>query len=314
VRDQYVGDISDLLKLSLLRQLAENDHALGVGWYYNPQNDGRPDGRRREYRDETKWDVLGSSVRQLLGAVQPSVQAFEESPLWPVNTRFHRKPIPVRGDRLSWAQEMSEALNGCRIVFLDPDNGIGQTAKHCTFDEVAAIRRPGRAVVLIKFPAHRKHTLQLEQYHRDLLANTRCLSLLTLRISVHLKQPSIRWFTILDGNDELCARAERFGALLNTIEGCKCETACFSCARPDSGRSDAHPATSDPLRKSGKAVGTPLDRIRKVCPECGYIFQGNGFDGIDAHWRARHESIAPYAVAWPLIKSGRYGHKELAAE
>jgi len=43
-----------------------------------------------------------------------------------------------------------------------------------------------------------------------------------------------------------------------------------------------------------------------ICPECGYRFRGNGWDGIDAHWRARHESIMPYAKAWPLIKTGSY--------
>jgi len=43
-----------------------------------------------------------------------------------------------------------------------------------------------------------------------------------------------------------------------------------------------------------------------VCPECGYKFKGNGFDGIDAHWRARHEDVMPYEDAWPLIKTGSY--------
>ena len=43
-----------------------------------------------------------------------------------------------------------------------------------------------------------------------------------------------------------------------------------------------------------------------VCPECGHRFRGNGFDGIDAHWRAKHEAVIPYSQAWPLIKSGNY--------
>jgi hypothetical protein len=43
-----------------------------------------------------------------------------------------------------------------------------------------------------------------------------------------------------------------------------------------------------------------------VCPECGHQFRGNGFDGIDAHWRANHEHRMPYRVAWPLIQSGTY--------
>jgi hypothetical protein len=44
----------------------------------------------------------------------------------------------------------------------------------------------------------------------------------------------------------------------------------------------------------------------KVCPECAHVFQGNGWDGIDAHWRAHHESVMPYKEAWPLIKAGTY--------
>jgi hypothetical protein len=46
--------------------------------------------------------------------------------------------------------------------------------------------------------------------------------------------------------------------------------------------------------------------MAKTCPECGHEFQGNGWDGIDAHWRAKHEHIMAYGVAWPLIESGRY--------
>ena len=45
---------------------------------------------------------------------------------------------------------------------------------------------------------------------------------------------------------------------------------------------------------------------KKVCPECGHVFRGNGWDGIDVHWRSRHENIMPYEEAWPLIQSGKY--------
>ena len=52
----------------------------------------------------------------------------------------------------------------------------------------------------------------------------------------------------------------------------------------------------------------------KVCPECGQVFEGNGWDGINAHWRANHERIMPYEEAWPLIKEGRYGTISLRLE
>jgi hypothetical protein len=49
---------------------------------------------------------------------------------------------------------------------------------------------------------------------------------------------------------------------------------------------------------------------QKVCPECGYRFRGNGWDGIDAHWRSAHNDLLPYEMAWPLIQSGSYDSPE----
>ncbi|HXX22417.1 MAG TPA: hypothetical protein VEO19_04635 [Terriglobia bacterium] len=49
-----------------------------------------------------------------------------------------------------------------------------------------------------------------------------------------------------------------------------------------------------------------MKREPKVCPECDHVFKGNGWDGIDAHWRAKHERVIPYNEAWPLIQSGTY--------
>lgn len=53
-----------------------------------------------------------------------------------------------------------------------------------------------------------------------------------------------------------------------------------------------------------KQAGRKIEE--KVCPVCGHRFRGRGWDGIDAHWRARHEAILPYERAWPLLRSGRY--------
>ena len=52
-----------------------------------------------------------------------------------------------------------------------------------------------------------------------------------------------------------------------------------------------------------RGVVTPS---KKVCPECGHVFKGNGWDGIDAHWKSKHEDVMPYEEAWPLLKSGAY--------
>jgi hypothetical protein len=41
----------------------------------------------------------------------------------------------------------------------------------------------------------------------------------------------------------------------------------------------------------------PEERPR-VCPECRHVFQGNGWDGIDAHWRAKHQAVMSYEDFW----------------
>lgn len=45
-------------------------------------------------------------------------------------------------------------------------------------------------------------------------------------------------------------------------------------------------------------------KVDNVCPECGHQFRGNGFDGIDAHWRAKHEHVMTHGEARPLITTG----------
>lgn len=46
---------------------------------------------------------------------------------------------------------------------------------------------------------------------------------------------------------------------------------------------------------------------RRTCPECGHVFRGHGWDGIDAHWRSRHESEAPYEAFWRTLCRGHRG-------
>jgi hypothetical protein len=57
-----------------------------------------------------------------------------------------------------------------------------------------------------------------------------------------------------------------------------------------------------------------MTETRKVCPECGHEFQGNGWDGIDAHWRAKHAHVMAYEEAWPLISAGEYRPKKTSED
>jgi hypothetical protein len=225
MRDQYAGDISDLLKLALLRALAK-DRSLGIAWYYNALHDGRPDGRHIEYLSEQRWSEFDPALMTALRSLtQRSVSALEQLPIWPEQIRFHRDPLPRATGRKEWAAAMNQALGGCRLVFLDPDNGLGETTlRHATFEEVKLLRRPGeRALVLIKFPGRESFGAQEARYHDHLRTKTGVEHLLTMRTSVTVPAkngavaPRFRWFTLLDPDDELAARFDVFANQLSRI-------------------------------------------------------------------------------------------------
>ncbi len=41
--------------------------------------------------------------------------------------------------------------------------------------------------------------------------------------------------------------------------------------------------------------------LPRVCPECRHVFKGNGWDGIDAHWKAKHLDVSSYREFWDSL-------------
>ncbi len=37
---------------------------------------------------------------------------------------------------------------------------------------------------------------------------------------------------------------------------------------------------------------------RRRCPACDHVFRGAGWDGVDVHWKTRHEDLMPYKAFW----------------
>ncbi|MBW4656988.1 MAG: hypothetical protein KME20_28670 [Kaiparowitsia implicata GSE-PSE-MK54-09C] len=228
MRDQYAGDVSDVLKFALLRSLASSDRKLGVAWYYAPGDDGRPDGRHLEWRDEPAWRVLDAQLHEGLSTLPArTIASLEASAIWPAGSLFHREPMPSRIERAAWSKRKREALDGADLVFLDPDNGVGaETEKHATLAEIRRLRRPGRAIVFIKFPGRNKpHAELLKLLDVDLIDEAEASRVVTLRTNVSV--PSAegsnsyvqrqRWFTIVDPDDLLLDRLAAFTAALAAI-------------------------------------------------------------------------------------------------
>lgn len=228
MRDQYAGDVSDVLKFAFLRALTGQDRTLGIAWYYAAGNDGRPDGRHLEWRDEAAWRLLDAELHMGLATLpERSIAALERAAIWPHGALFHRDPMPPRADRSSWGTRKRKALDGADLVFLDPDNGIGaESEKHATFSEIRLLRKPGRAIVFITFPGRNlKHDALLQQLHERLAVECDAENVVTLRTNVSVPRAlglssyvqRQRWFTVVDPDAELDARAQAFSDALASI-------------------------------------------------------------------------------------------------
>ena len=228
MRDQYAGDVSDVLKFAFLRALAGVDRTLGIAWYYAPGDDGRPDGRHIEWRDEAAWRQLDGDLHAGLTTLPSrSIAALEQAAIWPKGALFHREPMPPRSERSAWGARKRSALDGADIVFLDPDNGVGEeTGKHATFSEIRLLRKPERAIVFITFPGRSMtHDALLRHLHERLTVETDARKIITLRTNISVPRAEgsrsyvqrQRWFTVVDPDAELTARAQAFATALASV-------------------------------------------------------------------------------------------------
>jgi hypothetical protein len=51
----------------------------------------------------------------------------------------------------------------------------------------------------------------------------------------------------------------------------------------------------------------------RICPICGHKFQGNGWDGIDSHWKAHHKDVMPYEKFRDTLCPAHRGNANSAA-
>lgn len=228
MRDQYAGDVSDVLKFAFLRALADEDRRLGIAWYYAPGDHGRGDGRHLEWRDEPAWQRLDPQLHVGLSTLpERSIAALKRAAIWPKGVLFHCEPVPARVQRDAWAGRMRAALNDADIAFLDPDNGLGKKdKKHATESEVQLLWRPGRAIVFITFPGRTApHDMQVKRLHEQLSVIAGGAAVVTLRTNVSVARAQgagsnvqlSRWLTIVDPDATLLARARKFADSLTTI-------------------------------------------------------------------------------------------------
>jgi hypothetical protein len=160
MKDQYVGDIGDYVKLAFLRAISP-DHRLAVLWYLTPDDPIDNAGRFTSYlRAPDKWRHLDPHVFNHLDEIvrsnQRTVNQLEQ--LLPECRLFWRAFVPCPRpyrlrpvDRSTWFANALQAVDNhdCDLIFLDPDNGIqplgcqpthARAQKHVLLSELCQLR------------------------------------------------------------------------------------------------------------------------------------------------------------------------------
>lgn len=236
MQDRYTGDIGDYVKYALLRLIRKVEGGrLGVAWYLYP-DEPNGDGGHLEYLDRRRrkdWEHLDKELywklKEIVERKARKVASIEcDSEILGGNTKFFSKSLAPPHDmekntvanhqrrkkwRREWFEESRRKLDECRVIFVDPDNGLYETekfrygtAKHwkrIPLNEVETLAHGGRTVVVYHHHTHRKGgNIQEINYWLSKLGRN--------AIAVRSRAFSPRSFFIVNPSERLTEDVSRF--------------------------------------------------------------------------------------------------------
>ena len=183
MQDRYVGDVGDFGKLSLLRRLVSSPRqplSLGVHWCMFPDESHNADGRHIAYLEDVAFrkldPVVHATLHELVSQKRRSVAELAKSAIFEPGSRHFLSRLPMRDraaerheERRLWARAALDALRGCDLVFLDPDNGIEaasvpptspKAGKYVFWPEIEAFWQAGHSLVVYH---HANRTAPVQQ-------------------------------------------------------------------------------------------------------------------------------------------------------
>lgn len=196
MQDRYVGDVGDFGKFGLLRHLLlgqDNLISPGVVWYYYaPHDEDNNDGCHTNFHTNTvltSCDPKLAEALQHISTTRRCVAALEDSQILPAQTRYFREDtnfyaafpdqtqknkIARQAARDRWLKQALQAVQGCQMIFLDPDNGLEiascsrksqkKAGKFAFLDEIRAFKdRSPVVIVYHHLNMGSPHELQIEK-------------------------------------------------------------------------------------------------------------------------------------------------------
>lgn len=230
MQDRYTGDIGDYGKLGMLRCLAAAGLRVGVNWYRTPDEDHNEDGRFTQYAHDSSYrdcdPRLWASLAQILDTKQRRVKSLETSDILDAvffNERLDFRNVPFREreeKRAEWHRRALVALNGCELVFVDPDNGLMVPSarrskkgnKYVLPEELFDYYRQGASVVYYQHKARRPDSFYTGQ-HNKLLQDERIQGAEGLGLKFTRTSLRYYWFLLRPEHAETVRRC--MASLLN---------------------------------------------------------------------------------------------------
>lgn len=188
MQDRYAGDIGDFGKLGLLRQLEPTGLSIGINWYHTPNESHNSDGLHINYLQKNTFrscdPALWSALGQIVSSGKRDIAALEQRNI--LHATYYSKlldssdsdKILRQAVRMDWHRQALQALYGCGIIFVDPDNGLmvpsaERTAKSNKFVlpyELAEYYHAGASIIYYQHKARRPDEFYTQQ-HRQLISS-----------------------------------------------------------------------------------------------------------------------------------------------
>ena len=175
MKNQYVGDVGDYGKYSMLRAFTDAGIKVGVNWYLT-SDDGTTDGKFTSYLDDEsmRWrcPVVFDALKRIVSKPDKSVSDIQHSGIIGDSVLFFDENIKTDGtpserasQRNVWFCKSHDALSEAELIFMDPDNGLLEnndasklgSEKYVLPDEVERYFKAGHNVVYYCHKGRRKY-------------------------------------------------------------------------------------------------------------------------------------------------------------
>ncbi len=190
MQNRYVGDIGDFGKYGLLRTFFSSRQPplygqhlrLAVAWYLFPNESHTSDGKFTDYPELRSCDPsLFDELKRLVDTNNRNVAAIRRSGILPDDTMYYECCLSYsrqasrasrQATRQDWLDGALEATEGAHVIFVDPDNGISETAdrfrkngpKYVFMDDLRCFHERGQSLIVYHHSGRRGKALEQIQH------------------------------------------------------------------------------------------------------------------------------------------------------